>query len=100
MATASRWDAYLDADEAADLVVDRWHPGDRMRMLGSAGTRKLQDIFVDRRIPFGDRGRVPIVKTDDRVVWIPGVALAEHSRVRQATTRVIHLAVRVETSGP
>jgi tRNA(Ile)-lysidine synthetase-like protein len=47
-----------------------------MRPAGGSGTRKLQDILVDARIPRGARDRLPLVFDGDRLAWVPGVAAA------------------------
>ena len=50
-------------------------PGLRMRPVGGRGSRKLQDIFVDARVPREERDAWPLVFAGDRLAWIPGVAL-------------------------
>jgi tRNA(Ile)-lysidine synthetase-like protein len=50
-------------------------PGLRMRPLGGQGTRKLQDLFVDARVPREDRDGWPLVFAGDRLAWVPGVAV-------------------------
>src|SRR5207245_9024517 len=50
-------------------------PGLRMRARGGRGTRKLQDIFVDARVPREERDAWPLVFAGDRLVWIPGLAV-------------------------
>jgi tRNA(Ile)-lysidine synthetase-like protein len=50
-------------------------PGLRMRPLGGRGTRKLQDIFVDARVPREDRDSWPLVFAGDKLAWVPGVAV-------------------------
>jgi tRNA(Ile)-lysidine synthetase-like protein len=50
-------------------------PGLRMRPVGGRGSRKLQDIFVDARVPREDRDAWPLVFAGDRIAWVPGVAL-------------------------
>lgn len=74
---------HLTVDEAAHLVVRTRQAGDRMRTL--AGTRKLQDLFVDAHVPRLARDLVPVVTVAacggapgaDRVVWVPGVGVAQ-----------------------
>ena len=58
-----------------DLQVGFRRPGLRMRPLGGRGTRKLQDLFVDARVPREDRDRWPLVFAGDRLAWVPGVAV-------------------------
>ncbi|MGH7759998.1 MAG: tRNA lysidine(34) synthetase TilS [Candidatus Dormibacteraceae bacterium] len=50
-------------------------PGLRMRPVGGRGTRKLQDILVDARIPREERDSWPLVFAGERLAWVPGVAL-------------------------
>lgn len=74
------------------LIVRAWRPGDRMRPLGMNGSRKLQDIFGDRKIPRAHRGRIPVIENGGFIVWIPGVVLDERVAIRGWTSRAVHLA--------
>jgi tRNA(Ile)-lysidine synthase len=81
-------DGVLDADAlAAPLVVRPWRPGDRMRPLGLGGSRSLQDLFTDRKVPRERRPRVPVVVSAGEIAWVPGVATGERFRVTHATRR-------------
>ena len=89
-------DGTLDAAAlASELEVRPWRPGDRMRPLGLQGSRSLQDLFTDRKVPRDDRARVPVVVSDGEIAWIPGVATADAFKVTDATTRRVRLAWRV-----
>jgi tRNA(Ile)-lysidine synthase len=59
------------------LVVRSWRDGDRMRPLGLGGSKSLQDIFTDRKVPRSLRHALPVVTSDGRIVWIAGVAVSE-----------------------
>jgi tRNA(Ile)-lysidine synthetase-like protein len=50
-------------------------PGLTMRPRGGRGRRKLQDIFVDARVPREERASWPLVFAGDRLAWVPGVAV-------------------------
>jgi len=50
-------------------------PGLTMRPRGGRGTRKLQDIFVDARVPREERNAWPLVFAGERLAWVPGVAV-------------------------
>ena len=58
----------------------------------AAGRKKLQDVFVDAKVPRVIRDRLPVV-TDSagRVVWVPGYAVSEDFRVDPAEDKVILL---------
>ena len=57
------------------LTLGHRRPGLRMRPAGGAGTRKLQDILVDARVPREERDALPLVFAGDRLAWVPGVAV-------------------------
>ena len=50
-------------------------PGLRMRPVGGSGSRKLQDIFVDARVPREDRDSWPLVFAGEKLAWVPGLAI-------------------------
>ena len=77
------------------LIVRPRRPGDRLQPLGAPGRKKVQDVFVDRKIPRDDRDREPIV-TDEmgRIVWVAGQVLAAPFRVTPLTTTVVVLTLR------
>lgn len=54
-----------------NLKVRAWQKGDRI--VTKFGTKKLQDAFVDSKIPLSERKRWPVVLTDDKIVWVPKV---------------------------
>jgi tRNA(Ile)-lysidine synthase len=77
------------------LVVRSRRPGDRLRPVGLGGTKKLQDVLVDRKVSRHDRANVPIV-TDatERIIWVAGHVLGEEFRVTERTKAVIILNLR------
>ena len=86
-------DGTLDLDAlAASLEVRPWLAGDRMRPLGLGGSRSLQDLFTDRRVPRSRRARVPVVISAGEIAWVPGVATGERFRVTNGTRHRARLA--------
>jgi tRNA(Ile)-lysidine synthase len=89
--------AVVDAELATGLAVRFRRPGDRVRPLGLAGRKTLQDFFVDRKVPRSERDRTPlVVDGDDRVVWVAGHAVSEDFRVSERTRAVVILKLRGE----
>ncbi len=84
--------ATLDLDRLADrLEVRSWREGDRMRPLGLDGSKSLQDLFTDRRLPRSRRRRVPVLLSAGEVAWVPGIAVGEAFRLAPATSRAVRL---------
>jgi tRNA(Ile)-lysidine synthase len=83
----------FDADALGDgLTVRTWRAGDRFQPLGMDRTKKLQDFFVDAKIPRQQRGRTPLVCTaDGHIVWVVGHRIGDAVKVTAATERVVTL---------
>src|SRR5262249_2154416 len=60
--SGDRGEVWCDPAVAGTLLqVRSRRAGDRLRPLGLDGTKKLQDLFVDSKVPRGERDAVPIV---------------------------------------
>ncbi len=80
--------AVLDAAALGDAVTVRsWREGDRMRPLGLGGSKTLQDLFTDRKVPRSLRRALPVVASGDRIAWIAGVAVSEEFVARAGSAR-------------
>jgi tRNA(Ile)-lysidine synthase len=89
------WQAWLDADVTGeDLRVRSWRPGDRFRPLGLASEKKLQDFFVDARVPRAERAAVPLVCGEPGIVWVAGHRIDGRARVTETTRRLLRLRFR------
>ncbi len=65
----------LDSREIAlPLIVRTRKIGDRMFIKGMDGSRKVKDIFIDKKIKLSLRDSWPIVvDSKGKIVWIPGI---------------------------
>jgi tRNA(Ile)-lysidine synthase len=67
-----RWGPWRIESELPGLKVRSWRPGDRL-----AGRRKkIQDVFVDAKIPRSEREAWPLVVRGREVVAVPGLVEA------------------------
>jgi tRNA(Ile)-lysidine synthase len=98
--TDDPFSAYVDADLlSGPLTVDGPRPGDRMTPLGMDGTKKLQDLFVDVKVPKRLRASTPVVRDSERIVWVAGVRLDEAFKVTNGTRVVVALTWRRGDNG-
>jgi len=65
------------------LVVRNFRPGDRFRPAGLCGEKKLQDFFVDSRIPKSLRCRLPLLEINGRIAWVIGLRLGEGFEIEE-----------------
>lgn len=90
------WNAWIDASSVKDALTARSRrPGDRFTPLGMDGKSiKLQDFFVNVKLPVRARFKWPLICVGDEIAWIPGYRLAHPFRVTEKTTQVIHLTLQ------
>jgi tRNA(Ile)-lysidine synthase len=88
--------AMFDAAKIVDagLVARNFMKGHRIHPIGMRGTRKVHDVFVDRKLPRARRERFPVVMVGDTIAWLPGLARGDCALVTKAT----ETALRVEAS--
>jgi tRNA(Ile)-lysidine synthetase-like protein len=63
------WGAWRIRSAVPGLRVRGWRPGDRL----AGRSKKVQDVFVDAKIPRSDREGWPLVVRGDEVVAVPGI---------------------------
>jgi tRNA(Ile)-lysidine synthase len=91
-------EAYFDFSALTPPLVLRFaEAGDRMRPFGMTGSKKLSDIFIDRKIPAGERSTSLVITDAHDIIWLVGVATSEKCRVRDETGEIVK--IRVERSG-
>jgi tRNA(Ile)-lysidine synthase len=77
-----------------ELTVRAWRDGDRMRPAGLGGSKSLQDLFTDRKVPRALRHVLPVVETGGEIVWVAGVAVDERFAAAEDAPGAIGLSVR------
>jgi tRNA(Ile)-lysidine synthase len=78
---------------SGNLRVRNWRRGDRMRPLGLDGTKKLSDLFRERRLPAAAREGVLVVEDDEGILWVVGLARAERTRLLPTGGTTVTLTV-------
>ncbi|MCU0574535.1 MAG: tRNA lysidine(34) synthetase TilS [Syntrophobacteraceae bacterium] len=91
--------ASMDAEKICwPLCLRSRQPGDRFQPLGISGHKKLQDFFVDLKIPREMRKAMDILCDSEKICWILGHRLDDRVKVTCRTRRV--LLIEVWRSGP
>jgi len=67
------WGEWRITSHDKGLKVRGWRPGDRL----AGRSKKIQDVFVDAKVPRSDREAWPLVVRGDEVVAVPGLVEAE-----------------------
>ena len=82
----------------SEIHLRHWRPGDRFRSLGLPRSTKLQDLFLNRKIPPAERRhRVLATTVDGTIFWVEGLPLGEEFKVRSTTRQRLRWTWRRET---
>ena len=86
----------FDLDSLGDsLFVRTWQEGDHFQPLGMSGEKKLQDFFVDEKVPRRVRGRTPLLcAADGRIAWVVGMRIADPFKIGKTTRHILRMRVK------
>lgn len=67
---------------------------ERVALLGSPGSKKIQDVFTDAKVPRDERSSWPVFYVDEQIVWLPGLMRSRCSLLDEMASDgwVIYLA--------
>ena len=91
--------AHIDAGTVRwPLTVRPPRPGDRIKPLGLTGSKKLSDLFIDKKIPRRRRGLVPILVSGEEVIWAGGLCLSRLAAVGPQTKTALRARLELQAT--
>lgn len=86
--------AYFDLEAITPPVVLRsFRAGDRFFPLGFVGTKKIKDLFIEKKIPRFLRGRIPILESAEGVLWVLGIRQSDRAKIGRKTRKILTLDI-------
>ncbi len=82
--------------DAAGIKIRSRRPGDRIKLMGGGGTRKVKDILIDDKISLEERNRVCVFEYEDNIIWLAPVRRSSHWPVEKNTEKALILKVVYE----
>ncbi|RII30567.1 MAG: tRNA lysidine(34) synthetase TilS [Geobacter sp.] len=89
--------SHLPADTAVfdlDQAPFPWHvrtfqPGDRIVPFGMSDSKKVKEIFIEAKIPLARRRQIPLVFSNDTLIWVCGLRTSHLSRVSSLSSNLV-----------
>lgn len=80
---------FFDAEKVGGRVTLRhWKPGDCFQPIGTGSPKKLQDLFVNLKVPRAERHkRIVAVSERGEIFWVEGVRVSELFKLDNASQR-------------
>jgi len=81
----------FDADAVGKKIILRhWRPGDRFHPIGLPGPVKLQDLFVNLKVPRERRHELIVAANGaGEIFWVEGLRISDPFKVTDRTRRVL-----------
>ncbi len=80
---------YFDADRVGgEIILRHWQPGDRFQPIGLPSAVKLQDLFVNAKIPAARRRELVLAATSaGAIFWVEDLRIGEQFKLTPQTRR-------------
>jgi len=89
----SEWQVSLDLDRCyPPFFVRNFRPGDRICRGGNV--KKVKEIFQESGVFWEWRRRIPFLCDQEKILWIPEIALDERAGVQENSKRILHVTMK------
>ncbi len=86
---------FFDEDKTkGPLVIRNRRKGDWFEPLGTKGSQKIKKLFIDRKVPRGQRESLALIADDISIIWIENIHISERVKVTHETKNVLILEIR------
>lgn len=87
-------EAYMDLGKIMfPVLIRNWEHGDKFIPLGMDNEKKLQDFFIDSKMPLHLRDDVPVFCDKEKIIWIGGMRMDNRVKVDSSARAIIHLVL-------
>ncbi|MDI6740849.1 MAG: tRNA lysidine(34) synthetase TilS [Candidatus Edwardsbacteria bacterium] len=85
--------AFFDWDELKrpHLTVGARRDGERIRLFGSARSKKIKELMIEARLPRAQRCAWPVVRAGGAAIWVPGLRRSNAAPIAATTKRTLCL---------
>ena len=82
---------FFDADKVGrEIVLRHWRAGDRFQPIGLPAAAKLQDLFVNAKIPAARRRKLVLAAAaGGEIFWVEGLRIGEQFKLTPATKQAL-----------
>lgn len=85
--------ALLDREKVGNISVRTFRAGDRFVPLGMDSPVKLKDFFISRKIPKEERRLIPLLISDNDIIWVVGHRIDDRYKVTGHSREVLRVTV-------
>lgn len=94
----NRFVAFFDYDKikilGVPMILRNKSNGDRIAPVGMLGTKKIKDIFIDRKIPVDERWKIPVLAVNEEIVWVLGYNKGRNFMIDSTTKKILMISFK------
>jgi len=88
---------YFDYDKIVEPITLRYRKdGDKFTPLGMIGNKKINDLFIDLKIPKAKRNEIPLICFGNDIGWVVGYRVSEKFKVLKDTKNILQIRIGSE----
>lgn len=92
--SVSKFEAFLDLNNIHwPIRVRNFRPGDKFIPFGLSGFKKVKDIFIDNKVPSEERKKMPILESNENIIWVCGTRIDNRYRIKKETERILKCTI-------
>lgn len=93
---SNEWHAVFDHDLVHfPLILRNRKAGDRIRLPGLEGRKKVKDVLIDAKVPPSKRDNLVLVEdAKGNILWIGGIRKSAVANVTERTSNFLHMTLR------
>ncbi|MCB0751003.1 MAG: tRNA lysidine(34) synthetase TilS, partial [Ignavibacteriae bacterium] len=85
---------YISGDLINDrMLIRNWNKGDKIKLLGMKGTKRVSDVLTDLKVPVIERKKQLVLLNDKEIVWIIGKKISENYKITSNTKKKLKLCL-------
>ncbi|HSQ33908.1 MAG TPA: tRNA lysidine(34) synthetase TilS, partial [Peptostreptococcaceae bacterium] len=76
------------------IVIRNRKPGDKIRISGLGGSKKIKDLLIDLKVPKEQRNNIPIMADKNGIMCVGTYRDSESYKVDANTTEVLKICIK------
>ena len=86
---------FFDEDKIKKpMLIRNRRNGDWFEPLGTKGSQKIKKLFIDRKVPKGERESIALIADEISIIWIENMHINERVKVTHETKNVLILEIQ------
>ncbi len=85
---------WFDYDKIKNILLLRTRQeGDYIQVNSKGGTKKINSLFIDDKVPRQTRNQIPLIADESHVIWVLGGRISEAYKITSSTKTILEISI-------